>query len=463
MFKAKTGRRFLALLLAILCMATATAPSFAMGFDDLQTVIDMTTGGENSGDDFYDFPEDIAPGQEEDVPAPSEDAPPEEAPPAENTPPTDPSGSMPEILGETPPEEKKAPAIVDSGTPPNDWLIPDDYVLTIGPAALRARSRAAGGEQTNIYHETDWTMTHRYPFGSGTSTMPAYIFRTADGQPAYCIEPAKFNSTYGHLVTGQLRYDKLSLAKQTEIAKAISANSSGTSEHRMYMACQAIIWEIAMGQNHRSGSIYSAVIIPNNLTSEYEEILSAMENLSGEIPSFMDEDKDNAPYYEMEENGGTWSIRLENTNSSVTLKASDFSSKGPFTYQVNGDALTVTSRTAPNADSFVQWSGGDGNTGLIFWVNSQNIQDKASWNAGALPGIGYMKFSIDAIPPFEPGEDPEEKVGYLEITKYDGTTNLPLGGAVFRVEDITPPPPTSSLSPRWKRWSSPTIPTNPSN
>lgn len=107
---------------------------------------------------------------------------------------------------------------------------------------------------------------------------------------------------------------------------------------------------------------------------------------------------------------------------------------------MSGDALTVTSRSAPNADSFVQWSGGDRNTGLIFWVNSQNIQDKASWNAGALPGIGYMKFSIDAIPPFEPGEDPEEKVGYLEITKYDGTTNLPLGGAVFQVEEITPPP-----------------------
>ena len=175
MFKAKTGRRFLALLLAILCMATATAPSFAMGFDDLQTVVDMTTGG----DDFYDFPEDTAPGQEEDTPASSEDAPPKEAPPAEDTPPTDPSGSMPEILGETPPEENKAPAIVDSGTPPNSWLIPDDYVLTIGPAALRARSRAAGEEQTNIYHETDWSMTHRYPFGSGTSTMPA-LERPAD-------------------------------------------------------------------------------------------------------------------------------------------------------------------------------------------------------------------------------------------------------------------------------------------
>ena len=396
MFKKKKGRRFLALLLAILCMMTATAPSFAMDFDDLQTVIDMTSGG-----DFYDFPE-------------------------------DPVVSMPETPGDTPEEEKKAPTVVDSGTPPNDWLIPDDYILTIGSTTLRARSRAASGEQTNIYHETDWIMTHRYPFGSGTSTIPAYIFRTADGRPAYCIEPAKFNSTYGHLVTGQLRYDKLSMAKQTEIARAISVNSSGTSDHRMYMACQSIIWEIAMGQNHRGGSVYSAVIVPYGLTSEYEEILSEMENLSGEIPSFMDEDKDNAPYYEMEESGGTWSVQLENTNSSVILKASDFSSKGP--YQVSGDALTVTSRTAPDADSFVQWSGGDGNTGLIFWVNSQNIQDKASWNAGALPGIGYMKFSTDAVPPFEPGEDPEEKVGYLEITKYDGTTNLPLGGAVFRVE-----------------------------
>ena len=433
MFKKKKGRRFLALLLAILCMMTATAPSFAIGFDDLQTVIDMTSGG-----DFYDFPEDPVPDQGEDVPASGEDISPEEAPPAENTPPTDPSGSMPEILGETPPEENKAPDIVDSGTPPeqtaeNDSLIPDDYVLTLGLSALRARSRAAGGEQTNIYHVTDWTMTHRYPFGSGTSTMPAYIFHTADGQPAYCIEPAKFNSTYGHLVTGQLRYDKLSVAKQAEIARAISANSAGTSDHRMYLACQAIIWEIAMGQSHRGGTVYSAVIVPNNLTSEYEELLSEMENLSGEIPSFMDEDKDNAPYYKMEESGGKWTVSLENTNGSVTLKASDFSSKGPFTYQVSGDTLTVSSSTAPDADSFVQWSGGDGNTGLIFWVNSQNIQDKASWNAGALPGIGYMKFSKDAIPPFEPG-DPKEKVGYLEITKYDGTTNLPLGGAVFRVE-----------------------------
>lgn len=439
MFKAKTGRRFLALLLAILCMVTTAAPSFAMGFDDLQTVIDMA-GGETGGDAPYEFPEDTAPGQTEDTPAPGEDTPSEGTPPVEDTTPAEdapaaaPDASAPKVPSETPPEEKKTPDIVDSGTPPDDWLIPDGYVLTFGSGALRARSRSASGEQTNIYHETDWSMTHRYPFGSGTSTMPAYIFRTADGRPAYCIEPAKFNSTYGHLVTGQLRYDKLSLAKQSEIAKAISANSSGASDHRMYLACQAIIWEIAMGQSHRSGSVYSSVIIPNNLTSEYEEILSDMENLSGEIPSFMDEDKDNAPYYEMEENGGKWTVELENTNSSITMSASDFSSKGPFTYQVSGDTLTVTSRTAPNADSFVQWSGGDGGTGLIFWVNSQNIQDKASWNAGALPGIGYMKFSNDALPPFEPGEEPEEKVGYLEITKYDGTTNLPLGGAVFRVE-----------------------------
>ena len=162
-------------------------------------------------------------------------------------------------------------------------------------------------------------------------------------------------------------------------------------------------------------------------------VLQKIFNLTSIVPVTGNKDKFILPYYKMEESGSKWTVSLENTNGSVTLKASDFSSKGPFTYQVSGDTLTVTSSTAPDADSFVQWSGGDGNTGLIFWVNSQNIQDKASWNSGALPGIGYMKFSKDAIPPFEPG-DPEEKVGYLEITKYDGTTNLPLGGAMFRVE-----------------------------
>lgn len=158
-----------------------------------------------------------------------------------------------------------------------------------------------------------------------------------------------------------------------------------------------------------------------------------MENLGGEIPSFMGPDKNNAPYHQMTDNGGSWSVELENTNSSVTLKAEDFSSAAAFQYSVSGDTLTVTTNSEPQAHAFVEWSGGNGGSGLIFWVNDQNIQDKASWDAGALPGIGYMKFAQDATPPPDT-EEGEGSVGYLEITKYDGINNLPLGGAVFRVE-----------------------------
>ena len=235
-------------------------------------------------------------------------------------------------------------------------------------------------------------------------------------------------------MTGQLKYDKLSKTKQMEIAKAIAANTSGASNHRMYLACQVIIWEIAAGQSHRGGSIYNDVIVVNGLLSEYESILEGMENLGGDIPSFMEENKNDAPYYEMTDNGGSWSIELENSNDNVTMRPGDFTSVALFRYEVIGDTLTVSSNTAPNRDAFVQWSGGEDGSGLIFWVNDQNIQDKASWEAGAIPGIGYMRFSADALPPPEPGEDQEGNIGYLEITKYDGTTNLPLGGAVFRVE-----------------------------
>ena len=116
------------------------------------------------------------------------------------------------------------------------------------------------------------------------------------------------------------------------------------------------------------------------------------------------------------------------------MRPEDFSSAAAFQYSVSGDTLTVTFNSEPRGDAFVQWSGGDGGSGLIFWVNDQNIQDKASWEAGAIPGIGYMKFAQDAAPPPDTPDGGEGSIGYLEITKYDGVTNFPLGGAVFRVE-----------------------------
>ena len=80
-------------------------------------------------------------------------------------------------------------------------------------------------------------------------------------------------------------FHALSSKQQAEIAKAIAA-CGGHSNNERYFATQAIIWEIAMGQSPRSGSVYKAVITPNarKLGSYYEEIRSEMES-SGEIPS----------------------------------------------------------------------------------------------------------------------------------------------------------------------------------
>lgn len=251
MLRKNVRSRIVSLVLAVMMLVTSAVPAFAMGYDDLQTVIDVTGGATTSGT------EEIGglPGGVEQEPAVSTGD-------GETMPDTDadfpPSGAEKEPLA---PSQPAAPdevlGVLDSAVDPNaqpgqegkptiggsgeDWLIPDGYVLYLNTGGTMRKARSARSEQTAIYMQADWSMTHRYPFGSGSLTMPAYIFTTADGRTAYCIEPARFNSTYGHLVTGQLQYDKLSKSKQLEIAKAIAANTSGASNHQMYLATQTII------------------------------------------------------------------------------------------------------------------------------------------------------------------------------------------------------------------------------
>ena len=67
----------------------------------------------------------------------------------------------------------------------------------------------------------------------------------------------------------------------------------------------------------------------SRLGSYYEQILADMDSM-GEIPSFMNPDPNAPAIHKMTDNGGSWSIDLENTNSSVTLNASDFISRAQF-------------------------------------------------------------------------------------------------------------------------------------
>ena len=192
-------------------------------------------------------------------------------------------------------------------------------------------------------------------------------------------------------------FHALSSKQQAEIAKAITA-CGGHSNNERYFATRAIIWEIAMGQSPRSGSVYKAVITPSagKLGSYYEEIRSEMES-SGEIPSFMNPDPNDPAIHKMEESGGSWSIDLTNTNSKVTLSASDFTSRAPLNFSVSGNTLTVTSGSEPDNDSFVEWHGGGEGSGLIFWNSSQ--QTKASFDeTQGIPADGYIAFTKNFIP-----------------------------------------------------------------
>ena len=63
MIRKAFGRRFLALLLALVFTMSLAVPSSAMGFDDLQTVIDMTGSVTEEAGDGPSYPE-FEPGEE---------------------------------------------------------------------------------------------------------------------------------------------------------------------------------------------------------------------------------------------------------------------------------------------------------------------------------------------------------------------------------------------------------------
>lgn len=438
-------KRACALLMAVIILSSFAVPVSA--FDDLSEVVNVT--------DYGNCETSSAP---ENLPLDISEAP-EDEPDADLSAPQQPNGDTGEEEDPSnPPDDLSGPPNQDTGKEPEpgrgedlptgpDQELPNES--TVGMSGLDppegfsfevvygggGTGRRMARASSTMYMEKLPGLTHYFPFNS-TSIYNAYKFYTADGQTAFCVEPARFNSTNGTVVTGSQTYGSLSSKQQAEIAKAIAA-CDGHSNNERYFATQAIIWEIASGQSPRSGSVYKAVITPNagKLGSYYEEIRSEMES-SGEIPSFMNPDPNDPAIHKMEESSGSWSIDLTNTNSKVTLNASDFTSRAPFRYSVSGNTLTVESGSEPDEDSFVEWHSGSGESGLIFWNSSQ--QTKASFDeTKGIPADGYMAFSSDFIPPPPdtpeiPKEDPA--LGYLTIVKYDGDTNLPLGGAIFKVE-----------------------------
>lgn len=443
----KSPQRLVALFMAMTMLLTFASP--AMAFEPLTDVTNVTDYGPGSNSEETPPPADDDKEEELDDETESSSSAPDVSVPSDASDLEDSSSSSSEDA-ELPDETEDGPPVQDSGTPlppaeetdaqdpltvGTSGLDPPDGIVTFEVATGRAAyTRSSNGSTITMYMEKIAEYSHTYPF-SGGSPYSCYKFYTSSGDTAYCIEPARFNSTNGTVVTGSKTYSALSRSQQNEIARAIAANPSGHSNDEYYIATQAIIWEIAYNQSPRSGSVYTSVIQPNagGLSGPYEKIRSNMEEM-GEVPSFMSKDPQAPTEHTMAEDGSGWSIELENTNPDVTMKASDFETKSSMRFSVSGDTLTVTSASEPGSDSYTSWHGGSGDGALIFWNSSQ--QGKASMDRTAgIPADGYMTFS----PEWEPNDQPpdtgeKDKVGYLLIQKYDGKTNLPLGGAVFAIQ-----------------------------
>lgn len=291
----KHAARLISLLMAAGIFLTSAVPVFA--FESPGEITNVTDYGESASVELE---------QEMDETEESEGETESAEPSARDT-----GGISEESQGEPLPEQLEKPG--EEPSEETSGLDPPagfSFAVSLGnPLTARAR-KARADSQAVMYMEKMEGLTHYFPFNS-TSPYSAYKFYTEDGQTAFCVEPARFNSTHGTVVTGSLTYGGLSRNQQKEIARAIAA-CGGHSNNERYLAAQAVIWEIAMGQSPRSGSVYSAVIVPNagKLGGYYEEIRSKVES-GGEIPSFMNPDPNTPQLHTLTESGGKWRVELE--------------------------------------------------------------------------------------------------------------------------------------------------------
>lgn len=299
-------KRVCALLLTFAMLASFAAPASA--FDDLSglemiEIVDITGGTGGDGitmeDNDASPPDEIDPSPDDSSSSgssPAEDGggtfepeTPEES--------EDSEASQSEDASQ---EEQQAEAAASA---PVFTELRDGFSFAAETEGLGYRSSSG----TTIYMSKIPGISHRFPFNGGNQMVSAYLFQTADGQPAYCIEPARYDSVNGDVVTGSQNFGGLSASKQAKIARAIASNSYGASNSSYYFACQAIIWQIAYGESWGSGNVYNAVIAANaSLSAPYHDIISNMES-GGEIPSFMSPDKNSPTQHSLTDDGsGSW-------------------------------------------------------------------------------------------------------------------------------------------------------------
>lgn len=115
--------------------------------------------------------------------------------------------------------------------------------------------------------------------------------------------------------------------------------------------------------------------------------------------------------------GGSWSIDLTNTNSKVTLSASDFTSRAPFNFSVRGNTLTVTSGSEPDNDFFVEWHGGGEGSGPSGTSHTATGTRPVRLNPPAAPSDKPARSTRPVTPPVR--EDKKSENGSTRSTRRD--------------------------------------------
>ncbi len=194
----------------------------------------------------------------------------------------------------------------------------------------------------------------------GGNGYPRYQI-TANGSPAYCIEPGGYlpggstvSQSAAHVWAG------FSSAKREAIKVALLCGAEGNSYNlsgnfgSQYTATQMVIWEIIVGARGTSSpytctdskvinSVYSGGA-NGEVKTVYDQISNAMRTYS-ELPSFVSPLSSGSPSYEMTYQNGNFTITLTDSNH-VLSNYSFSSSNGNLRFSVSGNQLTVTSPSA---------------------------------------------------------------------------------------------------------------------
>ncbi len=241
--------------------------------------------------------------------------------------------------------------VMGPNNPPEDG--PTIFSTISGTASIAVHNcyNSSGG-QIKYYSSFYWN--GKYIGGNGS---PRYQI-TANGSPAYCIEPGGYLPGGSTVSTSTAHvWNGFSSDKRDAIKVALLCGEPGNSSNlsgnfgSQYTATQLIIWEFIVGVRSTSSpySVSDNKVINSvcgggwnsEVKTVYDQISNAMRSYSV-LPSFVSSLNAPPPTSEMTYQNGNFTLTL--TDSNGVLSNYNFtSSNGSLRFSVSGNQLTITS------------------------------------------------------------------------------------------------------------------------